>query len=524
MKSQLFTGVAYVVLACVIGLPTEAIEQDDRSTTTWIDLLPQVDPARQGVVGQWRKSGGQLTVDAVAGARMVLPWEQTAEYDFQVEFTRHSGSNSIAIIFVAGGNQATLDIDGWGQHLAGIQNIGGRTMRDNPTRVNNVRLENNRRYTAEVRVRKDRVEALLDGKQIVSHRTDGSDLNLLNLWRLPDAKSLGLGAWDSATTFHRVRIRPATGNAMAASTPGSDPSPTQPSARPTRPEPSRPTTPARAELTAENDLALLSDEFDDPSTLKNWQRVFQVERTGADQLDRFDIGRTRPGWMTLVPHTSTWYRDYRGVLVFKEVAGDFVVTTCVSVSNRDGRGAPRSAFSLGGLMVRAPRDITARTWQPGGENYIFLSLGAARQPGRFAFEVKTTVRSDSRLEIEPLTDGNAEIRIARLGGHFITLRRIAGGAWTVHRRYYRPDMPQRLQVGFTVYTDYSTASRLQPLQQNTQVIRGGRPDLIASFDYARFRRPPLPAKLETRRFSDPGSVSDAELLDFLGFETTATSK
>ena len=68
---------------------------------------------------------------------------------------------------------------------------------------------------------------------------------------------------------------------------------------------------------AADDLASLSDEFDNPQTLSNWKRVFEEERTGADQLASLDIGKTRDGWLTLVPHASTWYQDYRGVLVHK---------------------------------------------------------------------------------------------------------------------------------------------------------------------------------------------------------------
>ncbi|WP_146503506.1 hypothetical protein [Rubinisphaera italica] len=259
-----------------------------------------------------------------------------------------------------------------------------------------------------------------------------------------------------------------------------------------------------------------SDEFNDPETLADWQRIFQTEQTEADQLQSINVGKTKPGWMTLIPHTSTWYQDYRGVLVFKEITGNFVVTTRAEITNRDRSGAPRSQFSLGGLMVRSPRHINSRTWRPGGENYLFLSLGTANKPGEFAFEVKTTRNSDSQLKIEPLSTGVAEIRIARLGSHFLLLRRLPNSQWMVHRRYHRPDMPESLQVGFTVYTDYPSASKFSPAQQNSTVIRSGRPDLIASFEYFRIREPIVPAEFADHLFTDARSISDAELLSFLG--------
>ena len=65
------------------------------------------------------------------------------------------------------------------------------------------------------------------------------------------------------------------------------------------------------------------------------------------------------------PHTVVWYENWRGPMVFKEVAGDFVFTTEVHIGDRDDVGSSDldgipddAAYSLGGLMIRTPRDIT----------------------------------------------------------------------------------------------------------------------------------------------------------------------
>ncbi|HEX9501371.1 MAG TPA: hypothetical protein VGA10_06940, partial [Thermoanaerobaculia bacterium] len=166
---------------------------------------------------------------------------------------------------------------------------------------------------------------------------------------------------------------------------------------------------------AADDLTPLSDEFNDASTLSQWKRVYVVEGWPANQLEVQDINTTRPGHMVMIPFTSTWYNDYRGELTFKEVTGDFVVTTDVEATQRNGTGAPRSRFSLGGIMIRNPRQITPATWQPGGENYLFLSLGSADQPGMFQFEVKSTVNSNSVLIPTLAGTGHAIIQYARIG-------------------------------------------------------------------------------------------------------------
>lgn len=261
------------------------------------------------------------------------------------------------------------------------------------------------------------------------------------------------------------------------------------------------------------DVAKLSDEFDQSKTLTNWQHVFQVEKSGADQLKRVAID-AKTGKLTLEPFASSWYQDYRGVMLFKPVTGDFVVTTTIAPHGKAG-GAPRSLYSLAGIMIRTPRDVTPQTWRPGGENYAFLSCGAADKPGTYQMEVKTTINSVSKLEISPGA-AEVELRSARIGSAIIMLKRLPNEQWTVHRRYPRGDMPETLQVGITCYTDWSSCERLQPAEHNRTVIRGGNPDLIAEVDYVRFRAPAVPADLAGKDLSDPRQASDEQLLSFLG--------
>jgi hypothetical protein len=266
-----------------------------------------------------------------------------------------------------------------------------------------------------------------------------------------------------------------------------------------------------------DDLSLHSDEFDDPESIRRWRQVWREEGWGADQLQTWEINGRHQGRMTMVPHTSTWFRDWRGVLTFQEVDGDFVMTTEVEVSGRSGSGAPLSTYSLAGIMIRQPRtSVTSpATWTPGGENYVFLSLGCGDTPGTFQFEVKTTRDSDSVLELSPASS-RARIQVARVGASFLMLRQEGDGPWLVHRRYSRADLPGIMQVGLTTYTDWPGASALDPWMHNQTVIAGGHPDLLARFEYARYARPRVPTELAGRDLTNPAQVSDAALLSFLG--------
>jgi hypothetical protein len=267
---------------------------------------------------------------------------------------------------------------------------------------------------------------------------------------------------------------------------------------------------------AADPLAVLDDEFTSAATLVNWDRVFQTEQWNADQLEHIDINTSRPGWITMMPYTSTWYQNWRGELAYKEVTGDFAVTTRLHVTNRAGTAAPNRSFSLAGILLRTPRNITPATWTPGGENYTFLSLGAANAPGTYQFEVKTTVNSLSNLEISSAGTSEVLIQLARIGPHIIALYQIEPGPWVVHRRYNRADFPATLQVGMTVYTDWDNVAPTDPFLHNGSTITTGTPDLIAEYDYFRFRTPNVPVPLQGADLSNTSSVSDAQLLSFLG--------
>src|SRR5690606_34907769 len=97
---------------------------------------------------------------------------------------------------------------------------------------------------------------------------------------------------------------------------------------------------------------------------------------------------------------------------YKNVSGDFVFTSQVFVNNPEGTGVPDAHYSLAGLMIRTPRAMTsADQWTPGGQNYVFLSLGHGDNngpgtgggnpvsPPMAQLEVKTTINSESTLSL-----------------------------------------------------------------------------------------------------------------------------
>ncbi len=177
-----------------------------------VDLIAKFEP-EQVLAGDWKKLGGELVVDSQSNARWVLPIQPPAEYDLEASFTRNTGQYSIALFFQQGTGMATFEVDAWGKSLTGFQIVGGVNLQDRLPAARVVPIENGKRYTLLIKVRKDRVEGFVDENRVAIYQGDGSDLSVGAVWDWPQNSPLGLGAYQSETTFHQVRIRPVTNSA-----------------------------------------------------------------------------------------------------------------------------------------------------------------------------------------------------------------------------------------------------------------------------------------------------------------------
>ena len=271
-------------------------------------------------------------------------------------------------------------------------------------------------------------------------------------------------------------------------------------------------------------IANKGDEFENSTSINNWSRIYDIEGWVANQLEDWSINANSSGEMLLMPYSSSWFQDLRGVLAFKEVTGDFVVTAHLRVNSRhnalDPTETPNRSFTLAGIMVRNSTGVTHGApipypnpnvslpigsgnsdWSPDLEDYIFLSFGSAGNAGQRAYEVKSTTSGSSSLYYRnrgiPTIIGAEEIwlQFVRVGQTIVVLRRHPGGDWIVENRYDRPDFDDTLQVGITTYTDWNRISSFNnptgSFHHNYTVIDDGasQPDLIARVDYFRFQRP-----------------------------------
>jgi Protein of unknown function (DUF1349) len=278
------------------------------------------------------------------------------------------------------------------------------------------------------------------------------------------------------------------------------------------------TTTTAASATVADDLTSLSDEFNEAGTLAQWKDLATVEKFPS-KAARLDINTTSPGQLYIEPYTSTWFEDYRGVFLYKYVTGDYMVTARVRVSGKTS-DTPTSTFSLSGLMSRAPRNITMKSWTPHGENWLFIATGYGN--GGIdgpQFETKTTTNSASDLWLTPSRADWVNLRVLRVGEVFLMLYQFAGGPWTLSRCFDRPDLPQTLQVGVHAYTDWNTITSRYPddpegFNRTTLMGQDTHPDLVARDEYVRFQRPAFPGALKAKVAAGSATVED--VLNALG--------
>jgi hypothetical protein len=212
------------------------------------------------------------------------------------------------------------------------------------------------------------------------------------------------------------------------------------------------------------DIARASDEFNDPATLSDWT-VIQGTLPDGNPGD-VDIAQTSAGMLTMVPSRSWWVNGTRGFFVYKQVAGDFVVTARIRASGRS-TPVPTVDWSLAGLLLRAPVGPNE------GENWIGYTVGFVGAP---KVERKTTKFNRSDLRLIPVQAGWIELRAARIGALIMVLRRQEGQEWILDAVYERSDLPDTLQVGIDAQSGYNS----------------DRADLVAETDWVHIAETGIP--------------------------------
>lgn len=167
----------------------------------------------------WKSTefGGEGAV-TVADGRIVLeagndmtgitwsgPALPSAGYELALEAMRVKGSDFFAgITFPVRDSFCSLILGGWGGTVVGLSSINGRDASENET-SQSITFEQGRWYGVRIRVTPAKIEAWLDGRQIVDVTLEGNKVD--TRIEMLASQPLGVASWRTTTAVRNIRLR-----------------------------------------------------------------------------------------------------------------------------------------------------------------------------------------------------------------------------------------------------------------------------------------------------------------------------
>ena len=188
---------------------TDAALAKANTTPGFVNLLPLVEPDKGTIEGKYVMEKGALVSSGKGQERLEIPYEVPEEYDYQVSFTQKEGKNCVVQI-LSGNGHPFIWVMGTGGTFT-FHYVKGAGTGSNKTTVKVAGIKDNKRYTSVLKVRKNGVQAFLDGKLISKWDTDFSDSEPAGFWALRNKKALGVGNASGTVVFHSIEVREVTG-------------------------------------------------------------------------------------------------------------------------------------------------------------------------------------------------------------------------------------------------------------------------------------------------------------------------
>jgi hypothetical protein len=177
-----------------------------------INLLSMVDPAKDALAGTWTLVNGELhCTTRERYARVQFPLKPPEEYDFRIVFSRKIGDADIAQVCSINGTPFRWVMSGYENTLAGFDYDGDVNNKPSTTKHT---LENGRKYTSVVQVRRDCSQAFIDGALVSTWKTDYKDVDMLRYFKLRDPALIGVASQQNEMVFHSAQLLEIKGKAL----------------------------------------------------------------------------------------------------------------------------------------------------------------------------------------------------------------------------------------------------------------------------------------------------------------------
>lgn len=144
--------------------------------------------------------GGDLT-----GITWTGPELPRTRYELALQAMRVDGSDFFAgVTFPVGDSFCSLILGGWGGTVVGLSSINGMDASENDT-SQSIAFDTGRWYDVRIRVTPEKIEAWLDGKQIVDQDIKGRKIH--TRIEVEPSQPLGLAAYRTKSALRDIRLR-----------------------------------------------------------------------------------------------------------------------------------------------------------------------------------------------------------------------------------------------------------------------------------------------------------------------------
>ena len=188
---------------------SDATFEPSSNTLESIDLLSKIQLDRDTIHGRWKFENESLvSPPSVAAARVQIPFDLPDEYQLTVVAERREGQEYFVIGLVVDGKQCMLMLDWRAEKISGISNVDGMQANANETTRRGKLLDFGKSSTIVINVRKDRIHATCDGREIVNWQGDSSRLSLIDYWRIPNPQALFVASTRSVFRISKLELGP----------------------------------------------------------------------------------------------------------------------------------------------------------------------------------------------------------------------------------------------------------------------------------------------------------------------------
>jgi hypothetical protein len=126
-------------------------------------------------------------------------------YEITLEAMRVAGNDFFCgLTFPVGERPCTLVLGGWGGSVCGLSSIDYYDASENPT-TRIVSFETGKWYFVRLRVTPDRIQAWLDGEDLVDFETTGHKIGIR--MEVEESQPLGIATWNTAGAVRNIKVR-----------------------------------------------------------------------------------------------------------------------------------------------------------------------------------------------------------------------------------------------------------------------------------------------------------------------------